>query len=242
MSKPFNNKNITNITPIYDDPIREFTFNYKELSLFTKKQVDINKLAELSYMTVYNNKTNDKYLLHKSMPFLKYIDNGTELCLEENEKYSYLIDRPEGSYDEFINDITCKIEEKISNNSLNENELKVGYALIDILKNWESIFNETSGSSDKFNKNKVLSHIRDYTLLSTKDIRISMKKYKEIYGNKLKNGVLIGIKFEKYENNKVNNKLYSIFIGGKMKIIQIQQPLIMIQQQHLNLIFCVNKF
>ena len=87
MSKPFNNKNITNITPIYDDPIREFTFNYKELSLFTKKQVDINKLAELSYMTVYNNKTNDKYLLHKSMPFLKYIDNGTELCLEENEKY-----------------------------------------------------------------------------------------------------------------------------------------------------------
>ena len=32
-----------------------------------------------------------------------------------------------------------------------------------------------------FNKNSILSFIREYTLLNTKDIRISMKKYKELY-------------------------------------------------------------
>lgn len=142
-----------------------------------------NKKAYSYFGTIIKN-----YLLGKILKQDKEMKQNLSyedvyLSIEENEKYSYLIDRPEGSYDEFINDITHKIEEKISNNSLNENELKVGYALIDILKNWETIFNETSGSSDKFNKNKVLSHIRDYTLLSTKDIRISMKKYKEIYGN-----------------------------------------------------------
>jgi hypothetical protein len=64
---------------------------------------------------------------------------------------------------------------------MNENELKVGEALLELLSNWEDIFDNNVSGSSKFNKNSILSFIREYTLLNTKDIRISMKKYKELY-------------------------------------------------------------
>jgi hypothetical protein len=121
--------------------------------------------------------------------------------IEENDRYSYSIEKPEGSYDDFIKELHTKIEYKIHNEDLSENEVKVAYAIVDILKNWESIFGLNQENmvlsdgtlnqdgttlnhkgTDKFNKNKILSHIRDYTLLNTKDIRVSMKKFKELYG------------------------------------------------------------
>jgi hypothetical protein len=64
--------------------------------------------------------------------------------------------------------------------SRNDNEIKVGYALIDILGNWEETLDVMNGGS-KFNKNSVLETMRNYTNLSTKDIRASMKRYKDIY-------------------------------------------------------------
>ena len=63
---------------------------------------------------------------------------------------------------------------------LNDNERKVGYALIDILDNWETAFDSMNGGS-KYNKNSVLETMRNYTNLSTKDIRIAMKRFKELY-------------------------------------------------------------
>lgn len=101
--------------------------------------------------------------------------------IEGDSRYSYSIEKPEGSYDDFIAELHTKIEYKIENESLNDNEKKVAYAIIDILKNWELIFKSDVNSSDKFNKNQILSYIRTYTLLNTKDIRVSMKKFKELY-------------------------------------------------------------
>jgi hypothetical protein len=63
---------------------------------------------------------------------------------------------------------------------LNENEKKVGYALVEILENWERAFQSMEGGS-KYNKNSVLETMRNYTNLSTKDIRLSMKRFKDLY-------------------------------------------------------------
>lgn len=158
------------------------TFSFL-ITKIDKFDPDANKKAYSYFGTIIKN-----YLLGKILKQDKEMKQNLSyedmyLSIEENEDYSYSMDKPEGSYDEFILDIASKVEEKIMNNSLSENELKVACALIDILRNWETIFADNVGTSDKFNKNKVLSHIRDYTLLSTKDIRISMKKFKEIYGN-----------------------------------------------------------
>ena len=68
---------------------------------------------------------------------------------------------------------------------LNQNEEKLGYALIEIFKNFDQIFQ--IGEGNKFNKNLILLSVREMTSLSTKEIRISLKKYKKLY-----DGVLSG--------------------------------------------------
>lgn len=62
---------------------------------------------------------------------------------------------------------------------LDENETKIGGALLEMMLNWEDIFKYMG--SKKFNKSCVLQYIRDYTDLPTKEIREGMKKFKELY-------------------------------------------------------------
>jgi hypothetical protein len=62
---------------------------------------------------------------------------------------------------------------------ITENERKVGYALLELLKNWEDIFVRIE--TKKFNKTSVYYFIREYTLLSAKDVRDAMKRYKSLY-------------------------------------------------------------
>ena len=63
--------------------------------------------------------------------------------------------------------------------NMTENDVKVAYGLIEILTNWEEIFKQTE--SQKFNKSSFIYFMREYTRLSTKEIRESMKKYKQLY-------------------------------------------------------------
>jgi hypothetical protein len=106
---------------------------------------------------------------------------------DDREDLQYEIDDKDFTLDKFIIKLTSGIKVEIDNNEtlpikkrLNENEIKVGYALIDILENWEQTLDVMNGGS-KFNKNSVLETMRNYTNLSTKDIRSSMKRYKDIY-------------------------------------------------------------
>lgn len=67
-----------------------------------------------------------------------------------------------------------------NNEKINEKERQVGYALLEILMNWEQIFSNLSNDK-KFNKTSFLYFVKEYTQLSTKDVRDAMKKYKDIY-------------------------------------------------------------
>lgn len=62
---------------------------------------------------------------------------------------------------------------------LSENEKKVGYAIIQILSNWEEIFE--LGETCKFNKTSVFYFIKENTMLSTKEVKDALKKYKMDY-------------------------------------------------------------
>jgi len=106
---------------------------------------------------------------------------------DDRDDLQYEIDDKDFTLDKFIVKLTSGIKLEIDNNEtlpikkrLNDNEIKVGFALIDILENWEQTLDVMNGGS-KFNKNSVLETMRNYTNLSTKDIRSSMKKYKDIY-------------------------------------------------------------
>ena len=75
-----------------------------------------------------------------------------------------------------------KLKESIANkdrDKLSPNEVKVGYALIDLMTNWEDVFAVLG--SNKFNKSSILMYLKETTLLSTKEIRNSMRKYKMLY-------------------------------------------------------------
>ena len=76
--------------------------------------------------------------------------------------------------------MSVEIKKIIDNDTdLNENEKKVGIALADILDNWEEVLD--GNGSNKLNKSSFLSFVRETTLLDTKEIRDSMKKYKVLY-------------------------------------------------------------
>jgi len=127
-------------------------------------------------------------LLIKDEKYIKqtssYQDVSSEI--EDNLELSYVIDDDTSSVDEFIKNLHNTIIVELNDETLppkkrlNDNEKKVGYALIEILENWEVIFDTMNGGS-KYNKNSVLETMRNYTNLSTKDIRIAMKRYKELY-------------------------------------------------------------
>ena len=83
---------------------------------------------------------------------------------------------------ELINNTISQLQEILlpeNSHLLNENETKIGNALLEMMLNWEEIFKYLG--SKKFNKSCVLQFIRDYTDLPTKDIREGMRKYKELY-------------------------------------------------------------
>jgi hypothetical protein len=113
---------------------------------------------------------------------------------ETNRKVSYedmsesIEERPDMIYriDEDIIDTSViileylkELRDFIDNENLSDNEKKLGYALVDLFENYESIFSEAD--NNKFNKNVILLSLREMTNLSTKEIRSSMKKFKKLY-------------------------------------------------------------
>ena len=101
--------------------------------------------------------------------------------VEEMDDYQYSLDDSEKTpLDKFIQEITANIKAEIEHGKINENEKRVGEALIQVLENWETIFEQVE-SGNKYNKNLILSYIRELSGLTTKDIRVSMRRYKKIY-------------------------------------------------------------
>ena len=127
------------------------------------------------------------YLMFKSTQYAKKKIRNTSYDdvfedLSNNVKYS----TNETSYAEIaeklVVDVAYEIERMIENaeeNLLNENEIKVGNALINLLRNWEEVLPD--GGSNKLQKSSVLYFLREETMMSTKEIRDNMKKYKCVY-------------------------------------------------------------
>jgi hypothetical protein len=99
--------------------------------------------------------------------------------IEENFEYSYVIDETFIDYQDIVLKFSIKMEEFMEKENLSENEEKLGYAILEIFTNFEKIFQV--GDGNKFNKNLILLSLREMTSLSTKEIRISMKKFKKLY-------------------------------------------------------------
>ena len=131
------------------------------------------------------------YLYYKINQFIKNqkrntsYDNPTEETLNVNDsmRFSYS-DNDTGKT--FISELTGTTVENIrkildngEKSRLNENEKKVGQALINLMTNWEELFAQMG--SDKFNKSSILLYLKETTMLNTKEIRDAMRIYKKKY-------------------------------------------------------------
>lgn len=112
---------------------------------------------------------------------VSYEDISTQL--ENDPELTYVIDEQQVDYKGIILKLSSNLEEFMIITELNDNERKLGYALLEIFDHFEGIFQIGQGS--KFNKNLILLSLRDMTSLSTKEIRSSMKKFTKIYQDTL---------------------------------------------------------
>jgi hypothetical protein len=99
--------------------------------------------------------------------------------IEGRADLSYVIDEYVVDYRDIIIKMSIELELFVENEDLTENEQKLGYALLEIFNNFDKIFQV--GDGNKFNKNLILLSLREMTSLSTKEIRISLKRFKKLY-------------------------------------------------------------
>ena len=150
-----------------------------------------NKTKAFSYCQTiirnyYKDHSKKSYTEKKiNLSFDDYIDE-----INENVEYTYEIEMEnQHQLEKLINSVIVKIEDKINNDPLmKKNEVIVGDAIANVLKNWQVLFMEDSPEgkynkrvTNKFAKNKILLYLKEQTGLSTKEIRIGIKPFKEIY-------------------------------------------------------------
>ena len=109
---------------------------------------------------------------------ISYEDISSSLENDE-ERNSYEMHTDEFDVSALIKKLISEIKVFMSENKITENEKKVGLSLIDVFENFEEIF--VAGKGNKFNKNIILYELREMTGLTTKEIRMSLKRYKTIY-------------------------------------------------------------
>ena len=103
-----------------------------------------------------------------------------------NDSGTYVMETVGETNEDFLGNLidnTCseikKIIEVNKDTKLTQDEKKVGLALIELFENWDDLFQEMG--SNKFNKSSILLYLKEATMLTTPEIRNSMKKYKTAY-------------------------------------------------------------
>lgn len=126
-----------------------------------------------NYLIFKNNQFNKKQL--RDISYDEFVEDMKleEKYVEEDNQFK---NAAPTIIEMMINEIKKIVETDLT---LNENEKKVGIALSDVLENWEEILVENG--SNKLNKSSFLSFVRETTLLDTKEIRDSMRKYRILY-------------------------------------------------------------
>ena len=103
-----------------------------------------------------------------------------------NDSDTYVMEAVGETNEDFLGNLidnTCseikRIIEANKETKLTQDEKKVGLALIELFENWDDLFQEMG--SNKFNKSSILLYLKEATMLTTAEIRNSMKKYKTAY-------------------------------------------------------------
>ena len=173
-------------------PDEEFKETFDDTISFLMTKIELFKPDSGFKAYSYCGTICKNYLILK----IKNYTKGVKRCEPYDNVQSQLNDNIEFSYNDqdsksqFLSDLIKNTSKNIdeilhTNKKLNENEKKVGKALLNLFDNWEELLDQMS--SNKFNKSSILLFLKETTLMNTKDIRIAMKKFKLAYYNTKKN-------------------------------------------------------
>jgi len=163
--------------------IKEDDNNINNYRIFNSKAFSYCQTIIRNY---YKDHSKKSYTEKKvNLSFDDYVDE-----INENIEYTYELEvDTHQQLEKLIKTVINKIEDRINNDTtMKKNEVVVGDAIINVLKNWHLLFMEDSPDgkynkriTNKFAKNKILLFLKEQTQLSTKEIRIAIKPFKEIY-------------------------------------------------------------
>jgi predicted SprT family Zn-dependent metalloprotease len=144
-----------------------------------KFKPDKNKKAYSYFGTICKNYLMGQIIKDQKETNRKISYEDISSSLEQRPDMSYRIDEDIIESDAIIIKYLQELKDFIDFENLNENEKKLGYALIDLFDNYQTIF--SGADNNKFNKNVILLSLREMTNLSTKEIRSSIKRFKKLY-------------------------------------------------------------
>ncbi|MHA1988373.1 MAG: hypothetical protein ACW98D_17195 [Promethearchaeota archaeon] len=124
-------------------------------------------------------------------------DKSMKKFASYEENYEQINDRDDLSYDleledegllQLIMEVTDKIEDELKLDEeadftiLNDNQRKVGHALIEILLNWDKVLDDVDASDNKkYDKLAIYEAMRNLTGLNTKEMRKGLTHFKSVY-------------------------------------------------------------
>jgi hypothetical protein len=144
-----------------------------------KFKPDKNKKAYSYFGTICKNYLMGQIIKDQKETNRKISYEDISASLEERPDMSYRIDEDIVETHVVINEYLKELKDFVELESLSDNERKLGYALVDLFDNYETIF--SGADNNKFNKNVILLSLREMTNLSTKEIRSSIKRFKKLY-------------------------------------------------------------
>lgn len=126
------------------------------------------------------------YLIQKNIQYVKERARYSPYdvvadTFENDERYSFEMEYKEENPNPLLKIVSAEIKKMVDEpvkNDLNKNEVRVGIALLDLFSRWEDIMEE---GSNKLQKSSILYFLREETMMSTKELRSNLKKFKYVY-------------------------------------------------------------
>lgn len=171
---------------VFKDPCREIPEDEDERGepFFKLYRLELHHYKAYSYCgTVCKN-----YLIYKNIQYTKNkqrnlpYDDMVDDFMRDPRYVDATENEQKTAVEELIRAVSREIKGMMSEpekNLLTEGEMKVGLALTELLDRWEDILNVDG--SNKLQKSSVLYFLREETMMTTKEVRDNMRKYKSAY-------------------------------------------------------------
>ena len=140
---------------------------------------DKNKKAYSYFGTICKNYLMGQIIKDQKETNRKISYEDISMSLENRPDMIYHIDGTTIEPIDIIEQFIKELKEFLLDPNMNENEQRLGNALVELFENYDDIF--IGNDNNKFNKNIILLSLREMTNLSTKEIRTSMKRFKKLY-------------------------------------------------------------